>query len=202
MSEHWLAQFLALRDISHFVVGASIQRFVQEGSLDAELQASCTETRNAVFVSLDGFRIPQKFSKLEMIETFSEIFRAILPDTLSASIEDASRVIFDEEATDAIDAFSLSLHERQVVHRVSDVHMMGAMSSIKENVASFVDGGPRSRIPFQRAYALNCSSCHFVGHHKFTEANNLTIPVCILPSVCRLTCTIINIINRIRWKAR
>lgn len=188
-------------------MGASIQRFVHEGSPDAELQASCTETRNAVFVSLDGFRIPQKFSKLEMIETFSEIFRVILPDTLSASIEDPSRLMFDEEATDAIYAFGLSLHERQVVHRVSDVHMMDAMSSIKGSVASFVDASPRSRSTFQRAYALNCSSCHFVEHNHFTEENNLTIPVSLIPISSwgdrgYLRAFNINAINRTRLKAQ
>ncbi|EER23138.1 hypothetical protein CPC735_045080 [Coccidioides posadasii C735 delta SOWgp] len=175
-SEQWLAQFLALRDVSHFVVGAFIQYIVDEETSDADLQASCANSRNAVLVSLDSFRIPQSLSKLEMIETFSEIFRLILPDTPNVSIEDASKLMFDEEATDAIHAFCLSLNDRQVVHRVSDAHLMNAMASILDNVALFVEPGPRPRSAYHRAYALNCPSCHFVEHFQFTDANNLKIP--------------------------
>ncbi|KAI1925537.1 hypothetical protein LOZ58_006021 [Ophidiomyces ophidiicola] len=175
-SEQWLSQFLALRDVSHFVVGASIQHIVDEETPSVELQASCAKTRNAILMSLDSFRIPQNFSKLGMIETFSDIFEVILPDTPSVSIEDTSRLAFDEEAMDSIHAFCLSLNDRQVVHRVSDAHMMNAVSSIMNNIATFTEALPRIRPSHQRAYALNCPSCHFVEHYQFSDSNNLKIP--------------------------
>ncbi|WEW60398.1 hypothetical protein PRK78_005883 [Emydomyces testavorans] len=175
-SEQWLTQFFALRDISHFVVGAFVQHLVDEGAVDPGLQAACAESRNAILVSLESFRIPQNFCKLEMIETFSEIFRLILPDTPSVSVEDASKLVFDEEAMDGVHTFCVSLNERQVIHRVSDAQMMNAVSSIMRNAAPFVDASSRARSSCQRAYALNCSSCHFVEHFQFIDANNLQIP--------------------------
>jgi len=66
----WLSQFLALRDVSNFVVGASVQYVVNRETRDMRLQAASARSRNAVLHALDNMRLPTHLSKMDLISAF------------------------------------------------------------------------------------------------------------------------------------
>ncbi|EMR91338.1 putative wd40 repeat protein [Botrytis cinerea BcDW1] len=115
----WLAQFLALRDITQFVVAASIQYTINGEPRDAYLPAASERTRNAVLRATENMRIPPRFSKEDLVATFTDQYRIILPDTpdlrrLSMQIE------MDDKELDAIDTLCLRLDDRQIISRHAD----------------------------------------------------------------------------------
>ncbi|CAG8961469.1 hypothetical protein HYFRA_00013921 [Hymenoscyphus fraxineus] len=159
----WLVQFLALRDISHFVVAASVQYKVNRETRDVRLQASSARSRNAILLALDNMRIPGQLSKSDLISTFSEIFRVILPETPSLIRRISTNSHPDETEIDAIDTLCTKLGDRQVIARVSDREMMHAMSEISRNIALLDDPSGLFRAARPRLYAVNCGSCHMFG---------------------------------------
>ncbi|TVY50814.1 hypothetical protein LCER1_G007307 [Lachnellula cervina] len=140
----WLSQFLALRDVSHFVVGASVQYVVNREIRDMHLQASSSRARNAILHTLDNIQLPAYLSKVDLIAEFSETFRIILPGTPSLQRRSSGSQI-DESEMDAIDAFCSRLSERQIVHRVSDREVMHSMSEVTRNIALLDDSSEQFR---------------------------------------------------------
>lgn len=174
-SGDWLSQFLALRDITHFVVGASIQYSVKRESRDFQLQASSSKTRNAVLQALDNMRLPPHLAKADLIANFSDIFRIILPDT--PNLARRNETSEDEYGWDAIDALCVKLNDRQVVNRASDREMMHSISEVTRNIALLDDPSAQFRAAHPTLYSLNCQSCHQVGDTQMRQSGDIKFPV-------------------------
>ncbi|TAQ83254.1 hypothetical protein B7494_g8423, partial [Chlorociboria aeruginascens] len=171
----WLSQFLALRDVSQFVVGASVQYVVNQETRDVRLQTCSARTRNAVFHALDNLRIPSHLQKEGLVTTFSEMFRIILPDTPNLS-QRASGSHVDENEIDAMDALCAKLNDRQVINRVSDREMMHSISAITRNIALLDDPSGQFRTTHPRLYAMNCQNCHLAGESQLKNLEELKFP--------------------------
>lgn len=143
---------------------------------DVKLQSSSARTRNAVLRTLENIRLPSHLSQLDMISTFSDTFRVVLPDTLNLgrSSLDGQR---DESDIDAIDALCARLNDRQAVHRVSDREMMHNVSQITRNIELLDDPSGRFKAPRPRLFALNCKSCHIVGESELKSSEISHFPV-------------------------
>jgi hypothetical protein len=177
-SGDWLPQFLALRDISHFVLGASVQYTVNRETRDVRLQTSSARTRNAVLNALENIRMPPHLSKVDLVTTFSDIFRIILPDTLRSGRLNSSED--GEYEIDAIDGLCARLLDRQVVNRVSDREMMYSISEITRNIALLNDPSGQFRAARPKIYAFNCQRCHLVGDSQLRNDENIGFLVCFL----------------------
>ncbi|KAK2865120.1 hypothetical protein FQN49_003898 [Arthroderma sp. PD_2] len=176
-SINWLTQFLALRDVTQFVVGASIQYAVTDETEDVYLPASCAKTRNAILASLDKIRMPNTYPKLELLSMFSEAFRTILPDTPPITgFRNHSGLLGDVNGVEAIKSFCLSLSNRQVIHRSSDGPLMRAIAEINRRITLLDDPNETSDGTFPRAYALNCKSCHLAGDTQLRILEHLEFP--------------------------
>jgi len=173
----WLSQFLALRDVSFFVVGASVQYTVNRETRDVRLQSSSARTRNAVLHALENLKMPPHLSKMDLVSTFSETFRIILPDTPTLVRRKSTDSQGDENEMDALDLLCARLVERQVVHRVSDREMMHGISEITRNIALLDDPSGQLRAVRPRLYMLNCGGCHFAGDSQLRYLENLKLPV-------------------------
>jgi hypothetical protein len=181
-SGDWLPQFLALRDISHFVLGASVQYTVNRETRDVRLQTSSARTRNAVLNALENIRMPSHLSKVDLVTTFSDTFRIILPDTLRSGRLNSSED--DEYEIDAIDGLCARLLDRQVVNRVSDREMMHSISEITRNIALLNDPSGQFRAARPKIYAFNCQRCHLVGDSQLRNDENIGFLVCFLIQFC------------------
>ena len=173
----WLPQFLALRDVSQFVVGASVQYAVNRGVRDVNLQSTSVATRNAVLKSLDILRIPSHLAKVDLVASFSETFRIIIPETPSPERRNSSKSRAEEDETNAISALCVRLNTRQIVHRVSDREMMHNVSEITANIALLDDPTGQFRSTQPRLYAMNCQKCHLVGYSQIRYLGNLKFQV-------------------------
>ncbi|KAK3301455.1 uncharacterized protein B0H64DRAFT_383635 [Chaetomium fimeti] len=160
---NWLAQFLALRDVSQFVIAASIQYAANGETRDMRLQASSARARNAVLTALDNLRTPPHLSRVEMVAAFSTPFRIILPDTLDLSRRDAFGSRVDECELDALDSLGTKLKERQITHRVSDREMVHNVSQIVRNLLLQDDPGGSFAPTRPGLYVVNCPGCHLTG---------------------------------------
>ncbi|KAK3319968.1 hypothetical protein B0T19DRAFT_361510 [Cercophora scortea] len=167
----WLSQFLALRDVSHFVVGASVQYAANRETRDVRLQSSSARSRNAILNALDNVRLPSHLSKVDMVATFSSSFRVILPDTLDLSRQSLAESRIDECELDALDALCARLKERQVIHRMSDKESMHNISQVVRSIA--LQDDPSGKVAAARPglYVMNCSSCHFVGDSQLRSSD-------------------------------
>jgi len=173
----WLAQFLALRDVSFFVVGASVQYTMNRETRDVRLQSSSARTRNAVLHALENLKLPPHLSKIDLVSAFSETFRIILPDTPTLVRRKSTDSQGDENEMDALDLLCARLGERQVVHRVSDREMMHGISEITRNIALLDDPSGQLRAVRPRLYMLNCRGCHFAGDSQLRYMENFKLPV-------------------------
>ena len=174
--EDWLFQFLVLRDISQFVLGASVQYTVNRETRDVRLQSSSARTRNAVLHALEDIQIPSNLSRLDLVATFSDTFRIILPDTLNLARRSSSES--DEAEIDAIDGLCARLLDRQVINRVSDREMMHSILEVNRNIALQDDPSGQFRAGRPKLYATNCPKCHLVGDSQLRNAENTRFPVC------------------------
>ncbi|KAG9233713.1 WD domain-containing protein [Amylocarpus encephaloides] len=175
-SSEWLPQFLALRDISNFVVGASVQYVVNGETRDIRLQASSARTRNAVLHALENMRIPGHLSKADLISSFSETFRIVLPETPSLVRRISSSSHMDERETDAIDALCVRLGDRQVLSRMSDREMMHSMSEVTKKIAHVDDPSGLFRASRPRLYTVNCGNCHTFGDSHLKNLGYIKFP--------------------------
>jgi hypothetical protein len=122
-------------------------------------------------------RIPGHFSKADLVSTFSETFRIILPETPSLSRRKSTGSHGDETEMDAIDSLCVKLYDRQVIHRVSDREMMHSMSEIIKNIAILDGASGHFRTEPPRLYALNCPKCHLAGWSQLRSLKNIRLPV-------------------------
>jgi hypothetical protein len=173
----WLSQFLALRDVSHFVIGASIQYSVNGETRDVRLQSSSARTRNAVLHALENLNMPEPFSQVDLVAMFSEAFRIILPHTPSFVPQGSSDSENDETEMDAIDALCHRLSNRLLIHRLSDREMMSRIAELTRNVALLDDPSAQFRTSRPRLYAMNCSKSHLGGDTQLRLIENLEFAV-------------------------
>ncbi|KAL1844143.1 hypothetical protein VTJ49DRAFT_4995 [Mycothermus thermophilus] len=132
---NWLTQFLALRDVSLYVISASVQYTANRETRDMHLQSASARSRNAALAALDHLRTPPQLSKVDMVAAFSTAFRIILPDTLDLQRQDAATgPRADDCELDALDALCTRLMERQVIHRASDRDMAHGISQVIRNI--------------------------------------------------------------------
>jgi hypothetical protein len=178
----WLSQFLALRDISQFVLGASVQYTVNRETRDVRLQSSSARTRSAIINALENIRMPPHLSKIDLAASFNDTFRIILPDTLRSGRLNYSEA--DENEIDAIDGLCARLLDRQVVNRVSDREMMHSISEITRNIALLDDPSGQFRATRPKIYVFNCQRSHLVGNSELRHNENITFPVCFFTHLC------------------
>ncbi|KAH6649676.1 hypothetical protein F5144DRAFT_479232 [Chaetomium tenue] len=160
---NWLSQFLALRDVSQFVIAASIQYAANGETRDVRLQASSARSRNAILTALDNLRTPPHLSRVDMVAEFSTSFRIVLPDTLDLSRREVSGPRVDECELDALDSLGTKLKERQIIHRVSDREMVHNVSQIVRNILLQDDPGGSFAPTRPGLYVVNCPGCHLTG---------------------------------------
>ncbi|KFA76983.1 hypothetical protein S40288_11011 [Stachybotrys chartarum IBT 40288] len=129
-SDKWLNQFLTLRDICHFILGACIEQSVNQDSPDFDLISSCADSRDAILLAIDNLRLPAQFSKTDVAADLSDTFRIILPDTLDLVRSESHSGGVDEFELDALDSLSVRLGDKQIIHRVSDGEMMHSVSQV------------------------------------------------------------------------
>jgi hypothetical protein len=129
-----LSQLLALRDVSLYVISASIQYAANRETQDMRLQSNSAKSRNAVLTGLDHLRLPPHMPRVDVIATFSSYFRIILPDTLNLQRQNTVGSRVDDCELDALDALCTRLMERQVIHRVSDRDMTHGINQIIRNI--------------------------------------------------------------------
>ncbi|RFU26985.1 hypothetical protein B7463_g9345, partial [Scytalidium lignicola] len=142
----WLSQFYALRDVSQFVVGASVQYTAKGETRDMRLQVTSAKTRNAVLHALEFIQMPHHLNKIDLVASFADIFRVILPDTLNIGRRDMDS--HDEHESDAFDALCIRLSDRQIVNRLSDHEMMSSISMITKEI-EVLDNPTGSMIPLR-----------------------------------------------------
>ncbi|KAK0714276.1 hypothetical protein B0T21DRAFT_67442 [Apiosordaria backusii] len=169
---NWLVQYLALRDVSQFVVAASIQYAANKETREMRLQSCSARSRNAVLTALDTLRVPPQFSRVEMVATLSAMFRIVLPDTLELSRHDTAGPRVEEFELDALDALFTRLAARQIIHRVSDREMVHNVSQVVRKII-LQDNPSGQFVPNKRPgiYAVNCSDCHLVGASQLDLTN-------------------------------
>ncbi|KAL2268175.1 hypothetical protein VTJ83DRAFT_3021 [Remersonia thermophila] len=160
---NWLTQFLALRDVSLYVIFASIQHAVNRETQDMCLQSSLARSRNAVLTALDRLQTPARLPKVDMVAAFSAAFRIILPDTLDFHRQDTTGPRADDCELDALDALCTRLMERQVVHRVGDRDVAHGISQVIRNILIHDDPGGQYAPARPGLYVLNCPECHLIG---------------------------------------
>ncbi|KAH8890597.1 hypothetical protein GQ53DRAFT_866911 [Thozetella sp. PMI_491] len=205
LTSGWLSQFLSLRDIAHYLLGASVQCVANGNTHDPQLQASCEGSRNAILYALDNLRLPSHLSRVEMLSTFGAILRINLPSTPELSHSDASYLSDDEYELDALDTFVRRLAERQVIHRVSDRELMHTISQVVGNI--HLHDGPGGQYSTGRPglYALNCPECHLAGDSQL-RLSEIKIPADLagrseirlpMPSRCLHCGEAINIIREV-----
>ncbi|KAK4041039.1 hypothetical protein C8A01DRAFT_15198 [Parachaetomium inaequale] len=191
----WLAQFLTLRDVSQYIVAASVQYAANRETRDVRLQASSARSRNAVLTALDNLRTPPHLSRVDMVAAFSTSFRIILPDTLDLSRRDVAGPRVDECELDALDGLCAKLKERQVIHRVSDREMVHNISQVVRNILLQDDPSGRFAPTRPGLYAVNCPRCHLTGASQLRSLG-IQLPqdpssapeICLPPKARCVTC--------------
>ncbi|KAJ6781445.1 hypothetical protein PWT90_05204 [Aphanocladium album] len=163
-STGWVSQFLALRDISQYIIGASLQYAANSETRDAHLRQASLESRNAIFAALQNLQLPSQFSKVDVVASFNCWFRLVFSDTPDLANLNLEEQNTSECIVDALDELSERLAQRQAIHRVSDREMAFNISRITRSIqiqddpdAAYVG----SQSPSQ--YVLNCSSSHTIG---------------------------------------
>lgn len=177
-SGDWLSQFLALRDVSHFLVGASIQYVVYKETRDVRLLTSSAKTRSALLKALENMQVPPHLSKADMIATFTCTLRMVLPDTPMLPRPNASIYQVDENEIDALDGLCRRLSDRNAIQRISDRELMHSISEITRSIALLDDPNGHFRSPCPTLYALNCQNGHVAGGSQLRYSENFKIPVC------------------------
>ncbi|PGH11513.1 hypothetical protein AJ80_07079 [Polytolypa hystricis UAMH7299] len=185
--DDWLRQFLALRDVSQFVVGAVVQYAINRETRDVQLQPSSVKTRNAVLECLERMRMPQHLAKVDLVATFGDVFRIVLPDTPNLARRNSVDSVIDECEMDAIDSLCAKLNNRRVIHRVSDRELMHNVSEITRNIALLDDPSGHFRSTRPRLYVINCRNCHLVGSSQLRYWENIHVPVRDSGEVTELT---------------
>ncbi|XWW92697.1 hypothetical protein V2A60_000622 [Cordyceps javanica] len=163
-STSWLSQFMALRDISQYIIGVSLQNAARFETCDRQLRQSSLASRNAVFEALQDLQIPAQFSKADVVASFNAYFRLILWDTPELSTLGFDEPKKGEYIADALDELSEKLSQRQAIHRTSDRETSSNISRIMKSIQ--IQDDPEgnymgSQSPSQ--YVFNCPNSHTVG---------------------------------------
>jgi hypothetical protein len=154
------------------VVGASVQYTGKREERDMHLQVNSANTRNAVLHSLEFIQMPQHLNRIELVATFAEIFRVILPDTLNIGRREPPGSHLDEIDIDALDALCTRLSDRQIINRSSDHEMMSSISKVTREIELLDDPRGHLRASGPKLYAVNCKRCHIVGDSQLRLSDN------------------------------
>lgn len=159
-----MRQFLALRDISHFVLGVSIQDASNGEARDPRLPSASAQSRDAALSALDNIRVPDNVSREDLASALIAVFRIILPDPLNSSQKGQVEAWMDEHDLDALDNLSRRLRGRQAIHRLSDRDMTHRISQVLGYIAH-QNGQASSHFgaAYPAQYVVNCPDCHFNG---------------------------------------
>ncbi|KAK0610420.1 hypothetical protein B0T17DRAFT_112318 [Bombardia bombarda] len=170
---NWLSRFLTLRDVSHFILGASIQYAANRESRNVRLQSSSARSRNAILHALENIRMPPnpRISRLDMVTTFSATFCTILPDTLDLSRRGLSESRIDEYELDALDTLCARLKERQIIHRMSDREMCNSVAQAVRNIHLQDDPGGQFGTARPSLYTMNCPQGHVAGGSQLRSSD-------------------------------
>lgn len=160
---------------------------------DVRLQTSSARTRNAVLHALEYLRMPGHLSKIDLLATFSDTFRIILPDTLNLGRRGSSES--DECEIDAIDLLCAKLKDRQVLNRVSDRELTHSISEVTRNIALLDDPSGQFRSARPRIWVLNCQKGHLAGESQLKAAENMKFPVRFLHISRRSGTSILNLLG-------
>lgn len=114
---------------------------------------------------------------MDLVATFSETFRIILPDTPNMLRRNSSESPVHENEIDAIDALCARLSDRHLVQRVSDRETMHSISEIMRNIALLDDPSGQFRAAYPKVYVMNCRRCHLAGGSQLRNSENLKHPV-------------------------
>jgi hypothetical protein len=150
---------------------------VNRETRDVRLQSSSAKTRNAVLHALENLRLPPYLSKSDLLSSFSEIFRVILPDSSNTERRPSSGSYIDEVEQEAIDTLCTRLSDRQIVHRVSDREVMHSISKITRNIELLDDPSGQFRASRPKLYVVNCGKCHLAGDTQLRLTEHLNFPV-------------------------
>lgn len=170
----WLTQFLALRDVSQFIIGAFVQYAANRESRDFGLQAASARSRDAVLHALSRMQVPPHIPREQLVATFKPIFEVVLRDS-SDLVQCDSADQWDDEI-DAIDALCLRLTDRQIIHRVSDHEVMRSISEVTRSFAALGDPNGQFRSASPSLYVVNCRLCHFAGYSSPQGLANFKLP--------------------------
>lgn len=163
-----------------YIIWASIQYTANKESRDVRLQSTSARSRNSVLRALENIYVPVNLSQVDLIVTFNNVFRVILPDTLSLGGRDISESHTDEAEIDAIDEFCTKLSDRQIVHRVNDQEVLKKISTITRTIEALDDPNGQYNAPRPKVFAMNCSRCHLVGDTQLRRKEGLRFPVSTL----------------------
>lgn len=179
--DDWLSQFLALRDVTQFVIGTHLQYAADREVHDFLLEESSMLTRNAVFNCLESMKMPQYLVKMDLITIFSDMFHIILSDTPNLpgkqSIIDSP---LGEVELDSLDALCQKLNSRRIIQRAGDRELVHNISEITRNVSLLDDPSGQFKSIRPGLYAVNCRSCHLIGYSQLKNLDKIVIPVRII----------------------
>ncbi|KAL9111011.1 MAG: hypothetical protein Q9227_004444 [Pyrenula ochraceoflavens] len=176
-SGDWLPQFLALRDVSHFLIGASIQYVVyRETRADVRLLTSSAKTRNALLRAVENMRLPPQLLKEEMIASLAYNLRMILPDTVTLPQAEASIYQIDENELEALDTLCTQLEGRQATQRISDREVMHNISEVTRKIALLDDPTGHDGGASPTLWVTNCQNCHIAGGSQLRASAGFKIP--------------------------
>jgi hypothetical protein len=124
-------------------------------------------------------RLPGYLTKIDLITTFNESFRIILPDTSIIAMRDSRESHVDEWELDAIDILCAKISDRQIINRVSDREAIQSISKIIRKIETFNDESGQKRSIRPKIYSVNCPKCHLLGDTDLIHARNegLRLPV-------------------------
>ncbi|KAA8571448.1 hypothetical protein EYC84_001448 [Monilinia fructicola] len=155
----WLAQFLALRDITQFVVAASIQYTINGETRDAYLPAASERTRNAVLRVIENMRIPPRFSKDDLMRYLENLkFPLDNPETNEVRLPSKTKCVQCEEPVTLMREMTLA---RQVWDLLEPFESHADSVNLERHVPTYfqlpppkTDGG----LPFHPAYNNSSAS--------------------------------------------
>lgn len=183
----WLSQFFALRDVTQFIIGASVQYTDQREARDMHLQEISAETRDAVLRAIEMIKIHPYFNKADLVSTFAHAFRIILPEARNHGKRKSSVCYIEDNEMDALDALHTKLADRQIVNRASDHAMISGISKVTRDIELLDDPSGQGRVEPPKLYAVNCKKCHIVGDGQLRRSDSRRFSVS--PSLTRVLMT-------------
>ena len=159
----WLPSFLMIRDVSLFVLGASLQCATKAEFRTDDLRSASSGLRETVLRVLEDFQLPPYLSKVELSKAFDRIFSLMLPDTSPLLSQDMMTEIAVEDEVDALVLLHTTLCNRQILQRANDRGMRSHISEVTRQISVQDDPSGHYWSTTPTMFVVNCPSCHVVG---------------------------------------